>query len=302
MSDAQHRPSHLARYARYAGGDPLAPPVDLAEALEAIGEDVMAGHSPAWAMREFLRRGGREQRGLDDLRRLVQRRRRDLLDRHRLDGTLEEVRELLDRAVLAERKQLARDLDDDARFAEMRMGNLPASTAAAVTELSDYEWRSSEAREDYERIKDLLGRELLDQRFAGMKQALEGATDEDRQRVNAMLEDLNDLLEAHARGEDTPEQFAEFMDKHGELFPENPRNVDELIDTLAQARRGRPADAQLDDPGAARRAHVDGAAGVRITVAAAVAGSPRRHPAGTATGRGLGRWPVVPRRSGTRPR
>ena len=234
MSDAQHRPSHLARYARYAGGDPLAPPVDLAEALEAIGEDVMAGHSPAWAMREFLRRGGREQRGLDDLRRLVQRRRRDLLDRHRLDGTLEEVRELLDRAVLAERKQLARDLDDDARFAEMRMGNLPASTAAAVTELSDYEWRSSEAREDYERIKDLLGRELLDQRFAGMKQALQGATDEDRQRVNAMLEDLNDLLEAHARGEDTPEQFAEFMDKHGELFPENPRNVDELIDTLAQ--------------------------------------------------------------------
>ncbi len=234
MSDAQHRPSHLARYARYAGGDPLAPPVDLAEALEAIGEDVMAGHSPAWAMREFLRRGGREQRGLDDLRRIVQRRRRDLLDRHRLDGTLEEVRELLDRAVLAERKQLARDLDDDARFAEMRMGNLPASTAAAVTELSDYQWRSSEAREDYERIKDLLGREMLDQRFAGMKQALQGATDEDRERVNAMLEDLNDLLEAHARGEDTPEQFAEFMDKHGELFPENPRNVDELIDTLAQ--------------------------------------------------------------------
>jgi uncharacterized protein with von Willebrand factor type A (vWA) domain len=208
--------------------------VDLAEALEAIGEEVMAGHSPAWAMREFLRRGGRDQRGLDDLQRLVQRRRRDLLDRHRLDGTLEEVRELLDRAVLAERKQLARDLDDDARFAEMRIGNLPASTAAAVTELSDYDWRSSEAREDYERIKDLLGRELLDQRFAGMKQALQGATDEDRQHINEMLDDLNDLLEAHARGEDTPEQFAEFMDKHGEHFPENPGNVEELIDALAQ--------------------------------------------------------------------
>ena len=106
-------------------------------------------------MREFLRRGGREQRGLDDLRRRVQRRRRDLLDRHELDGTLEEVRELLDRAVLAERKQLARDLDmDDAgAFAEMRIENLPASTAAAVTELSDYQWRSSEAREDYERSR-----------------------------------------------------------------------------------------------------------------------------------------------------
>ena len=50
------------RYGRYAGGpDPLAPPVDLAEALDAIGQDVMAGYSPERAMREFLRRGGRDQ-------------------------------------------------------------------------------------------------------------------------------------------------------------------------------------------------------------------------------------------------
>jgi uncharacterized protein with von Willebrand factor type A (vWA) domain len=225
--------SPRSQYRRYTGGDPLAPPVDLAEALAAIGEDVMAGHSPQWAMREFLRRGGREQRGLDDLARDVARRRRELLSRHRLDGTLQQVRELLDRAVLAERKQLARDLDDDARFAEMRIGNLPPSTAAAVTELSDYDWRSSEARDAYEQIKDLLGRELLDQRFAGMKSALQGATDADRARVNEMLDDLNDLLEAHARGEDTSARFAQFMDKHGEFFPENPRTIDELVDALA---------------------------------------------------------------------
>ena len=85
----------------------------------------------------------------------------------------------------------------------MRIENLPASTAAAVSELSDYSWRSREAREDYEKIKDLLGRELLDQRFAGLKDALENATDEDRAAVNEMLRDLNELLEAHRRGEDT---------------------------------------------------------------------------------------------------
>jgi uncharacterized protein with von Willebrand factor type A (vWA) domain len=208
--------------------------VDLAEALESIGEDVMEGHSPEWAMREFLRRGGAQQRGLDDLQRMVQRRRRELLDGNRLDGTLQQVKELLDRAVLEERKQLARDLDDDARFAEMRLGSLPPSTAAAVTELSDYDWRSSAARDAYEQIKDLLGREILDQRFAGMKQALEGATDADRERVNAMLDDLNDLLEAHARGEDTTEQFQDFMAKHGDFFPEKPKDVDELLDSLAQ--------------------------------------------------------------------
>ncbi|WP_296605591.1 VWA domain-containing protein, partial [Nocardioides sp.] len=225
------------RFKRYEGGDPLAPPVDLAEALDAIGEDVMAGYSPERAMREFLRRGGSDQSGLDDLARRVAERRRELTQRHHLDGTLEEVRELLDHALLEERKQLARDamMDDaDRAFREMQLDGLPPSTAAAVSELSSYDWQSREAREDYEKIKDLLGREMLDQRFAGMKQALENASDEDRAAVNEMLQDLNGLLDKHRRGEDSQADFDEFMAKHGDFFPENPQNIDELLDSLAQ--------------------------------------------------------------------
>lgn len=227
-------PSRGARYGRYEGGDPLAPPVDLRDALAAIGDDVLEGASPRQALRELLRRGFGDRRGLDDLAAQANRRRRELLQRNNLGGTLDEVRELLDRAVLEERKALARALDDDARFAEMRIEELPPSTAQAVADLADYDWRSSQAREDYEKIRDLLGRELLDQRFDGMKQALEGATEEDRQRIRDMLEDLNALLDSHARGEDTTEQFEQFMNRHGEFFPENPRNTDELLDSLAR--------------------------------------------------------------------
>ncbi|MDT0202268.1 VWA domain-containing protein [Nocardioides sp. AE5] len=230
--------SKSSRYGRYDGGpDPLAPPVDLAEALDAIGEDVMAGYSPERAMSEFLRRGGTDQRGLDDLARRIAEKRRDLLQRHNLDGTMNEVRELLDKAVLAERGQLARDIDlddTDRTLREMQLENLSSSTAAAVSELANYEWQSGEAREAYEQIKDLLGRELLDQRFAGMKQAMEGATEEDRERINQMLADLNDLLEKHAAGTDTQADFDAFMRKHGDFFPENPKDIDELLDTLAQ--------------------------------------------------------------------
>ncbi|WP_094980887.1 vWA domain-containing protein [Rhodococcus pyridinivorans] len=226
--------SRSARYGPYTGGDPLAPPVDLRDALAAIGDDVMAGASPKRALRELLRRGHDGMRGLDKLAAQANRRRRQLLDRTNLDGTLQEVRELLDRAVLEERKELARALDDDARFAEMRIEELPPSTAQAVQELADYDWRSAQARQDYEKIRDLLGREMLDQRFSGMKQALEGATDEDRQRISEMLEDLNDLLDNHSRGEDTEEDFEQFMAQHGEFFPENPQNVEELLDSLAQ--------------------------------------------------------------------
>ncbi|WGX98129.1 VWA domain-containing protein [Nocardioides sp. L-11A] len=247
----------MSRYRRYDGGDPLAPPVDIAEALDAIGQDVMAGYSPERAMREFLRRGGADQAGLDDLARRVAERRRDLLQRHHLDGTLNEVRELLDRAVLEERKQLARDAmmdDGDRAFREMRLQSLPDSPAAAVTELGDYDWQSREAREAFEQIKDLLGRELLDQRFAGMKQALENATDEDRQAISEMLGDLNELLEKHARGEDTPEDFAEFMAKHGQHFPENPQDIDELLDALAQ--RSAAAQRMLNSMSAEQRAEL----------------------------------------------
>ena len=227
----------MSRFRKYDGGDPLAPPVDLAEALDAIGQDVMAGYSPERAMREFLRRGGTDQAGLDELARRVAERRREILQRNDLDGTMREVRELLDRAVLAERGQLARDItmdDGDRAFREVLLDNLPTSTPAAVSELSSYDWQSTEAREAYEEIKDLLGRELLDQRFAGMKEALEGAGEEDRAAINEMLSDLNDLLEKHAAGGVTDDEFREFMDKHGDFFPDDPQDMDELLDSLAQ--------------------------------------------------------------------
>ncbi|MBO0853824.1 MAG: VWA domain-containing protein [Nocardia sp.] len=222
------------RYGPYHDGpDPLAPPLDLREALDQIGRDVMEGSSPRTALEELLRRGTRESAGLDELTRRVWQRRQQLTRGNRLDGTLRQVRELLDEALEAERGALFPDPSDDARFAEMQLDALPSSTAAAVRELSEYSWRSETGRENYRRIRDLLGREVLDSRFQGMKQALENATPEDVDRVRRMMADLNDLLAAHARGEDTERQFADFMAEHGEFFPENPANTEELIDSLA---------------------------------------------------------------------
>ncbi len=238
MSRQNRRLSRASRYGAYVDGpDPLAPPVDVREALDAIGEDVMAGYSPDHALQEFLRRGGADQRGLDDLARRVAEKRRELVGQHALDGTLREVRELLDRALLEERKQLARDVDlddGDRALAELTLDNVSPSPAAAVRDLNGYDWQSSQAREDFERIKDLLGREMLDQRFAGMKDALENATDADRAAVNEMLDDLNELLEKRQQGVDTQADFDDFMDKHGQHFPERPENLDELLDALAQ--------------------------------------------------------------------
>ncbi|GAA1978102.1 VWA domain-containing protein [Amycolatopsis minnesotensis] len=216
------------------GPDPLAAPVDLRAAMDEIGQDVLGGASPRSALEEVLRRGTPDTAGLDELTRRIWQRRSEIQRRHNLDGTLAEVRRLLDEALEAERRELFPDPGDDARFREAELDALPSGTAAAVRELSAYEWRSGPGRENYERIQELLGKELLESRFQGMKDALANAGPQDVERVNQMLADLNVLLNAHAQGfDDVGERFAEFMRRHGEFFPENPRTVDELIDVLA---------------------------------------------------------------------
>ena len=186
---------HDSRYSAYTGGpDPLAPPVDLRDALEQIGQDVMEGTSPRRALSELLRRGTKDTKGADRLAAEVNRRRRELLNRNNLDGTLQEIKQLLDEAVLSERKELARALDDDARFAELQIEALSPSPAKAVQELSDYNWRS-------------------------------------------------------------PEDFQDFMRKHGQHFPENPKNVDELLDSLA--KRSAAAQRFRNSLSADQRAELD---------------------------------------------
>ena len=112
-----------------------------------------------------------------------------------------------------------------------------------------------------------------------------------------MLGDLNELLEKHRRGEDTEQDFADFMDKHGDFFPENPQDIDELMDALAQ--RAAAAQRMRNSMTQEQRDELD-------ALAAQAFGSPelmqslapaRRQPARAAARRGLGRLGGVRRAS-----
>ena len=233
------------RYGRWAGGpDPLEPPFDIRRALDDLGDDVLAGMSPRSALNRLLRRGADGRQGLDALRRQARERARQLRRSGRLDGTLEQVRELLEQALEQERRRLFPDPDDGARLAEAELDALPQDTARAVRQLADYQWRSPEARQTYEQIEQLLRSEVLDAQFNGMRDALQNASPEELQRVQDMMRALNDMLDADARGEHTPEQFQQFMQQYGDFFPENPKDLEELVDQLA--RRAAAAQQLLD--------------------------------------------------------
>ncbi|MDQ3629043.1 MAG: hypothetical protein M3419_09595 [Actinomycetota bacterium] len=244
--------SHRYRYGHWRGGsDPLAPPYDVRAAVDEIGRDMLEGSSARDAVDRLLRRGMDGRSGLDDIRRQLARRRRALERRGNLAGTMDRVRAELDQVLAHERVTLAGRDDDDARFAEMTLDDLPVDTASAVRDLAPYAWHSPEAAAGYERIQQMLRREVLDAQFEGMREALEQQDPEAMARVRDMLADLNALLAAHARGEDTSGTFQRFMDAHGQFFPEQPRDTDDLIDLLA--RRASAAERMLASLSSAQR-------------------------------------------------
>src|SRR3989442_6390382 len=138
-----------------------------------MGVAILAGASPADALRELLRRGlgdGAGRRGLNDLLRRVRERQREIRGSGRLDGILEQARALLDTAVGQERAELFPDPGDEARMREDGLDALPSGTSQAIPRLADHNWRSQAARETFERLKDLLPSEVLDSQFPGLKE------------------------------------------------------------------------------------------------------------------------------------
>ncbi|TEX50267.1 MAG: hypothetical protein B7C55_11635 [Actinomycetales bacterium mxb001] len=234
------------RYGAFHGGpDPLAAPVDAAGAVDALADRILDGSSVRDALRDLLQRGADGMRGLDDLRRRIQQRRRELQKSGRLDGLLEKVREKLDEALDSEKSALFPDPSDDARFRESMLDMLPDDTSRAVRELADYDWRSPEARAAYDEIREMLRRDVLDQQFKNMSQAMQNPmSPESQQALKDMLSDLNSMLDKHRRGEDVSPDFEQFMDKHGEFFPDRPESFEQLLDDLA--RRAAAMQRMLD--------------------------------------------------------
>jgi uncharacterized protein with von Willebrand factor type A (vWA) domain len=221
------------RYGRYVyGPDPLAFPFDVRGAVDEMGDAILAGASPADALRDLLRRGSEGRRGLDDLLRRVRERQREVRGSGRLDGILEQARALLDTAIGQERAELFPDPSDEARLREADLDALPADTAQAIRRLADYDWRSPAARETFDRLRQLLRSEVLDSQFRGMRQMLRSPDAAAMQQIKDMLGDLNEMLAADARGTHTQADFEHFMDRYGDLFPDHPHNLEELVDSL----------------------------------------------------------------------
>jgi uncharacterized protein with von Willebrand factor type A (vWA) domain len=224
--------------------------------LAAVTDDLIEHGDVNAALRRLMNDGLRAANGdaIAGLRELLQRlrhARQDRLERFDLGGVYDEIsRELadivdeerhgVDLAEIEERGDADRRGDstraeEASRLAEERrldLDLLPDDLAGKVSALQQHSFISAEAERRFEALVERLRARLATQAFEQMSGSMQSMNPQSQDRLKAMLADLNDLLARYRRGEDP--HFDEFMARHGDLFPESPRNVDELLEALAR--------------------------------------------------------------------
>jgi uncharacterized protein with von Willebrand factor type A (vWA) domain len=265
------------RYSRWDGTQ-VGFDLDADAIFEEITDDLLYHGDLNAALRRLMQQGFEDDQGNDvqGLRELMQRlrdARRERLENTNLGGVYDEIADALREVVDQERAALDQRLDQaresgDARQQElaeatstekhMHLDMLPSDLAGQVQSLSQYDFESSEAQQRFDELMDQLRQQLAQQYFDQMAGAMSNPDPAAMQRTKDMMAALNELLEKHQRGEDTPEDFQRFMDEYGEFFPEDPQNVEELL--RAMAERMAQMQAMLNSMSPEQRAQLQGLA------------------------------------------
>jgi uncharacterized protein with von Willebrand factor type A (vWA) domain len=228
--------------------------LDADRILEEMTDDLLYHGDLNAALRRMLQSGFRDRNGerLQGLREMLEnlrRKRKDALERYDLGGVYDdiaqELRDIVDteRDALDELAREARESGDQRRQEvtdeavaerQMQLDMLPPDLAGMVKDLQEYDFTSSEARERFEQLMDQLRQQLMQRYVNQMAGAMQDVSPEQMQRMKDMLSGLNDLLQMREQGQDTQPAFEEFMQRFGDFFPENPQNLDELLEVMAQ--------------------------------------------------------------------
>ena len=222
------------RYSRWDGTqDPFGADVGADDLLEAIADDVLMGAGTDQALRRLMRRGmqGRFS-GLDALRRRLQQRRDQEEEALDLRGPLEDVRRQLEEILDRERSTLSFRAEDDARMREAFLDALPPDAPGQLKELADYRFVDPEAQRLFDELMEHLREEVLGAHFRSMAQGMRNLSPEQLAHFRDMLAELNRMIEQRARGE--AYDFDGFMQRYGDLFPDDPKTLDELLENMAR--------------------------------------------------------------------
>jgi uncharacterized protein with von Willebrand factor type A (vWA) domain len=222
------------------------------DVLSEITDDLLYHGDLHAALRRMMQSGFRDRDGerLQGMREMLEnlrRRRKETLEQSNLGGVYDEIADELREVVDLERQgldELAQEAVDagDARRQEItdevvaerqaHLDLLPPDLAGQVRSLQQYDFTSDEARERFDGLMEQLKEQVANQMFDQMSGAMENTSPEQMARVKDMLAELNQMLAQREAGQEP--DFDGFMERFGDMFPENPETLDELLEVMAQ--------------------------------------------------------------------
>ena len=233
--------------------------LDALDVMEQLTDDLLYHGDLNSALRRMMQQGfedrnGEQIQGLREMLDKLRERRQETLDRYDLGGVYEDIAQQLREVVQQERDELQRQVDQARESGDQRRQELTEETAAGrnldldmlppdlagqVKGLEQYDFASPEAAQRFSELMDQLREQLMQQAVNQMSGAMQNMSPEDMARMKDMLAELNQMLEQRARGEEP--DFDGFMERHGDFFPENPQNLDELLEVMARRMQAMQA-------------------------------------------------------------
>lgn len=227
--------------------------LDVEELLSHLADDFMESGDLDEAMDQLLREGytnenGDRVEGLRDLLEQTRRRRRELEQQADPEGEMQRYRDWLDDIEALEARELDELLDEanqsgDERRAEvtqdlvdqkkMQRELMSDRLAERLSEYRDYDFVSSEAREEFEELMSELERDVLDTYFQQSKEFMGRPDPEELARMREMMDALSTMIEQDRRGEEIDPSFEAFMEKFGDFFP-GAESLEDVIRMMAE--------------------------------------------------------------------
>lgn len=260
---------------RSFGEDDDSSDLDAEELLALLADDFMETGDLSEAMDRLLRDGfttkdGERIEGLQELLERTRQKRRELEQQGDPDGEMQRYREWLDdieeleradlESLLSEaqesgderRQEVTRDLVDQR---SMQLDLMGETLADRLKSFQNYEFVSSEAREEFEDLMGQLRQDVLDTYFEQSKNFLESPDPEELARMRDMMDALSTMIEQDRRGEPLDPSFGEFMEKYGDFFP-GAENLEDVI--RAMAERAAAAEAMFNSLSAEQQSELRG--------------------------------------------
>jgi uncharacterized protein with von Willebrand factor type A (vWA) domain len=237
--------------------------LDADELLRLVSDELLETGDLEEAIDRLLREGfttkdGQRIDGLRDLLEQSRQKRRELEQQADPDGELQRYRDWLSEIEETESDALQELLSDanssgDERRSDvtrdlvnersMQRDLMPERLGERLSAYQNYDFVSSEAREQYEELMEQLRQDVLDTYFEANKDFLSSPDPEELARMREMMDALSTMIEQDRRGEPLDPSFENFMEKFGDYFP----GAETLEDVIrAMAERAAAAEAMFN--------------------------------------------------------